>query len=840
MPPHSKAKLTAAARKIIPFIDTLFKDKDIRVNEVADFLKNNYCLRVLGNADTGMEPYQDFYQAFTGPVTSMTAMVKILKDFKACDPGLWGKTNIFLPDVLNGVDDFMDAAAFHMEAVAFYAMITHMSAGNDVTDEKASLKGNYPVAYLIAKFTESRSIDVAALRSAVKSRLKNADLPGFCTRKDYLMAIAYFLTSTENDEGVVVPATEDHVNHAKNKLPKPRLYGEIFEVILTDSINKVDDGQVTEPEPSDSDDDSDSDSDSDSDDDEQAKRSRRKRKARRSGKASTKKRKAAKGLGSRFAYTSPPSKRGNIVSFADDTRSFKAGDTVKVSASDISLDPSKAKYWRGLAVVAFDKEGNRLNGTIARIFSPDKEGNPLRFQFKSREGVLFDHTCDIFTTAQHVLAATIDKANGDDGDADVLAMAAKAKQMALGTTEGPLPNHLTDQMNRQITSTDYDVLQSLESLPENALKYGLVALTSGRQLIFLRFIYKTSVTTLANIEFGICHRAHEVSLRLPIDCNGVVISPGLILKWVYFAFDSYSLQDLAPARTSDTSATASNNDDKQAVIFSDGGIPCITAAKTKVKRKEVASVVAVENCLDIMQYLWIQFYDNNFVYAYFAKLRALLTKVKRDFGEDNFTIVKEFITFFVRGERRRLFAHIGAGHTIESFSPFGSPAEVAKMMANLREISNQHTARVVLNLTGQLAAANSGSQQAGSSRGRQSRTSDGRTIDHSHPDTPKKGPAKRTKGKRGRDADSKSMPPPAQPKKTRASGDSPGHTDRLDRATRAGFKTVRDFVKDFADSRKARGDPVACIWQSITPDKGGPLACTNPNCPACQRTAVAP
>ena len=369
-------------------------------------------------------------------------------------------------------------------------------------------------------------------------------------------------------------------------------------------------------------------------------------------------------------------------------------------------------------MVAFDKEGNRLNGTIARIFSPDKEGNPLRFQFKTREGVLFDHTCDIFTTAQHVLAATIDKANGDDGDADVLAMAAKAKQMALGTTEGPLPNHLTDQMNRQITSTDYDVLQSLESLPENALKYGLVALTSGRQLIFLRFIYKTSVTTLANIEFGMRRaQAHAVSLRLPIDCNGVVISPGLILKWVYFAFDSYSLQDLAPARTSDTSATASTNDDKQAVIFSDGGIPCITSAKAKVKRKEVASVAAVENCLEIMQYLWMQFYDNNFVYAYFAKLRALLTKVKRDFGEDNFAIVKEFITFFVRGERRRLFAHIGAGHTIESFSPFGSPAEVAKMMTNLREISNQHTARVVLNLTGQLAAANSGSQQAGSSRG---------------------------------------------------------------------------------------------------------------------------
>ena len=76
----------------------------------------------------------------------------------------------------------------------------------------------------------------------------------------------------------------------------------------------------------------------------------------------------------------------------------------------------------------------------------------------------------------------------------------------------PLPNHMTDQMNRTITPMDYDVLQSLESLPGNALKYGLVALSSGRQLTFLRFINKTSVTSLANIEFAAARQAHSVSL----------------------------------------------------------------------------------------------------------------------------------------------------------------------------------------------------------------------------------------------------------------------------------------------------------------------------------------
>jgi hypothetical protein len=69
---------------------------------------------------------------------------------------------------------------------------------------------------------------------------------------------------------------------------------------------------------------------------------------------------------------------------------------------------------------------------------------------------------------------------------------------------------------------------------------------------------------------------------------------------------------------------------------------------------------------------------------------------------------------------------------------------VEKMMTNLREISNQNTAKVVLNLTNQLAATHNGSQQADSSRGKQRRT-----IDHSYPDTPKKGPSKRDKGKRG-------------------------------------------------------------------------------------------
>jgi hypothetical protein len=125
----------------------------------------------------------------------MTGLIKILKAFKACDPELWGHTDIYSPDAMNGDNDFMDAAAFHMEAVAFYAMITHIYEGNDDTDEKSNPKEeNYPVAYLIAKFTNSRSIDVAALRDAVKSRLKAADLPNFCTRKDYFHAVGWFLT----------------------------------------------------------------------------------------------------------------------------------------------------------------------------------------------------------------------------------------------------------------------------------------------------------------------------------------------------------------------------------------------------------------------------------------------------------------------------------------------------------------------------------------------------------------------------------------------------------------------------------------------------------------------
>ena len=42
MPAHSKAKLTSAARKITPLIDLLFKDKDIKANEVVEFIENNF------------------------------------------------------------------------------------------------------------------------------------------------------------------------------------------------------------------------------------------------------------------------------------------------------------------------------------------------------------------------------------------------------------------------------------------------------------------------------------------------------------------------------------------------------------------------------------------------------------------------------------------------------------------------------------------------------------------------------------------------------------------------------------------------------------------------------
>jgi hypothetical protein len=107
-----------------------------------------------------------------------------------------------------------------MEAVAFYAMITHMYEGNDDTDEKFNLKENCHIAYLIAKFTNSRSIDVAALRDTVNSRLKASDLPNFCTRKDYFHVIDWFLTNTENDEGAVVVVNEVHVTHAKDNVPQ--------------------------------------------------------------------------------------------------------------------------------------------------------------------------------------------------------------------------------------------------------------------------------------------------------------------------------------------------------------------------------------------------------------------------------------------------------------------------------------------------------------------------------------------------------------------------------------------------------------------------------------------
>ena len=163
------------------------------------------------------------------------------------------------------------------------------------------------------------------------------------------------------------------------------------------------------------------------------------------------------------------------MSFLDDVETFKAGNPVKVSAKEVSLDPSKAKYWRGMDVVAFDKDGNRMHGTIARIYN-----SPLRFQFKTKEGDLLDDAHDTFTTAQHMLAAAIDKANGDDGDADILRISSKAKKMAL-TTQGPVPNHLTDQMNRQMTPHDFDVLQSLEFMPDDKLPLALGQLSSCKQ-----------------------------------------------------------------------------------------------------------------------------------------------------------------------------------------------------------------------------------------------------------------------------------------------------------------------------------------------------------------------
>jgi hypothetical protein len=285
----------------------------------------------------------------------------------------------------------------------------------------------------------------------------------------------WFLTTTENDEGVVVVVNAVHVIHAKDNVSRPRLYRDLLDYILTASIN-IDDGTVTAPENSDDN----SDSDSDSSGDEQDKNvrdakgragalaraaQRRGRQQRASAPDSPTLRLPASGA------TACPSSTtwGNGVSF------FKAGNPVKVSAKEVSLGPSKAKYWRGMDVVVFDKDGNRMHGTIARIFN-----SPLRFKFKTKEGDLLDDAHDTFTTAQHMLAAAIDKANGDDGDADILRISSKARKMAL-TTQGPVPNHLTDQMNRQMTPHDFDVLQSLEFMPDDKLPLALGQLSSCKQ-----------------------------------------------------------------------------------------------------------------------------------------------------------------------------------------------------------------------------------------------------------------------------------------------------------------------------------------------------------------------
>jgi hypothetical protein len=140
-------------------------------------------------------------------------------------------------------------------------------------------------------------------------------------------------------------------------------------------------------------------------------------------------------------------------------------------------------------------------------------------------------------------------------------------------------------------------------------------LSSGNTMTVVRWVTKSTASTIASAELRCVLQAREVALSLSSDRPDLVLSAHQVLKWVYFGFSASSLQELAQAQS------AVNIETRYCTVDEGGRFTMATQAKN-TKRCELDSVGKIEDCFTALRFLWLKFYNNAFVYAFFAKVTA--------------------------------------------------------------------------------------------------------------------------------------------------------------------------------------------------------------------------
>jgi hypothetical protein len=260
----------------------------------------------------------------------------------------------------------------------------------------------------------------------------------------------------------------------------------------------------------------------------------------------------------------------------------------------------------------------------------------------------------------------------------------------------------------------------------------------------------------------------------------------------------------------------------------------MVCVKKNTKRCELDSVGKIEDCFTALRFLWLKFYNNAFVYAFFAKVTAHMDLIKNEFGKTNFGPIQMFADHFVKQTKHDFFMHLLDGFHINDFEPFLGDTGFEKVLTRIRAWHATSISKALASWRLDLAAlsTNVARMHVGGGKKRKNVDFEEDEVYERDPRKRSKSQKKREKRERAEAATNKNALGSKKQKQPAESTDN-AHSERLAVATAMGFDTVKACASDFASKRKAASLPIECFWSTIAAEFGGPLACTNKYCPKC-------
>ena len=847
-------KVTKGERNECNTLKSILHDIDITWHEVHIMLFGGWALKEARDKSTGISQIRRAFDKVSKEFETKVITKRLFNAIITLDPDFFNQEH-YAATIYDGFDEREERVQVAFNAFGTLFSMQMMRANSDIPAfSKEDIKEHAPVIYEICKIAALKTLCPASMRQAIMDSNGGMDLPLHANSLDFAQYTNFGLNNATNDDGDVVPITFKHLKKMKLLLqPEERaLFTQMYHWLTTVGPTlELDEPEALSESNLTSDEDDDEDSEDSDDGDDQSPAAKRKL----SQKKQQKRKKPRKGLQQKYIFASPvggqrrthsdgkkrvnfdPSAQAGTISFGTGTTMWTAQQIAKDGTKDAARD------WVGLPIMFFlDGIPHPFSGSVHSI----AKCNELKFIISADDKIV--KTGDKprlhspFEIAQLALCARIEGSNSFGAGGNALSDK-DAEKLAARIGGDFNANHPTSgNWSRTATTTDMRTLQAVAAAPGH-FGHTLETLASGNVITLVRWIGKQTNGALASSELPLAKLAASLSLALSSDRPDLVLPPASILRWVYFSFETLSFQDLMQALTAQASATRSTNDDKQSFTINELGLPQIGVQAKVIRRQEVKTIDDIASCFAALRFLWLKFYNDSFVYSFFAKIDDHLDKLKTEFGKDNYGVVSLYVDYFVKQTKRDFFSHLELDRHINQFEPFGGDVGFEKVRSKIRAWNSANTNKLASNLHRKmLTLANEVSNMSVSGDSSNSNKRKHEDGANRPTDPRKKSSAQKKKDREDRaaKADATANSAAKSKKKKQSEQSSSLHDARMAVAQSMGFDSVRDCVLDFATQRKAKFLPIECFWKSIPAEHGGPIECTNGKCPKCKPNSGRP